>query len=291
MKRLLRKKVDPPQLDPLPTAHKSSHPPPPLFARFASSQSSVSSTSPPVISGPVPLAPRDSLNRQSGPHDGSPPKPGSTRVASAPIQRNRMHEKLQPVGGGRDDKPLPDPERSPPQKANLHTFHRGPTQPFESGTPPTTLDDQPPKPYKSFPEFIKRDDPPRNVGPAPVPLDVSSVTSKSEYNTNKLTRTSVSSSPERQPSSAGPAPAPDLSQSGLLASQDPPDRPQPRRKYSPLEAFGLLSAETSPVPSTTTSSVNLASQNLNSVSTPFSSPTLRDCCICFLPSRLASRIL
>src|SRR5258708_59061 len=119
MKKLLRKKADPPQQPaPLPTAHKSSQHPPPLFARFASSQPSSSSTSPPVISGPVPLAPRDSLHRQSGPHDGSPPKPSSPRVLSAPIQRNRMYEKQQPVNGGRGDKPLPDPEQTPPRKVN-----------------------------------------------------------------------------------------------------------------------------------------------------------------------------
>lgn len=284
MKRLLRKKADPSQQStPLPTAQKSHQPPPPLFARFASSQSSTSSTSPPVISGPAPLAPRDSLHRQSGPHDGSPPKPSSVRVVSAPIQRNRMYEQQQPVSGGRDDKPLPNPESTPPQKADHHTFHRGRTQPFEPRTPALTVNDQLPKLPKSVPEIRKRDDPSRNAESTPVPLDAPPIMNKPENVTKKRTRTPVSSSPERNPSSARPAPAPDLPPSGLLAPQNPPDRPQPRRKYSPLEAFGLVSTENSPVPSTTTSSVNLPSQNSNSVSTMSSFPTR------FLPLRYRAR--
>jgi hypothetical protein len=277
MKKLLRKKADPPQQPaPLPTAHRSPQSPPPLFARFASSQSSGSSTSPPVISGPVPLAPRDSLHRQSGPYDGSPPKPSSTRLVSAPIQRNRMFEKQQAVKS--DDKPLPDLEQSPPQ-ANPYAFRRGQAQPSEPRTPPMTFNDLPAKPPKSVPEFRKRDDPSRNADFAQVPPYTSPFMNKSGDMTNRLTRTPVSSSPERKPSPVKPAPSPDLSHSGLLTSQNPPDRPQPRRKYSPLEAFGLISGESSPVPSTTTSSVNLPSQNSNSVSAPSSFPALRDYCV------------
>lgn len=281
MKRLLKKKGDPPQqLAPSPTAHKSSHPPPPLFARFASSQSPASSTSR-IISGPVPLAPRDSVRGQGGSHDGSPPKQSSTRIVSAPMQRNRMHEK-QPVSGGRDDKPLPDPEQTPTQKVNLHTFNREPVQSYEHRTSPMTTDGQPQTPKKSIPEFRRRDNPLRNAEYAPVPLDNSSASNKSGDMANKLNRTPVSSSPERK-SSAKPAPAPDPQPSGLLTSQNPPDRPQPRRKYSPLEAFGLVSGENSPVPSTA-SSVNLPSQNSNSVSTPPRNPILRDCRIRLPPS-------
>ena len=278
MKKLLRKKADPPQQPaPPPAVHKPPQPPP-LFARFASSQSSNSSTSPPVISGPVPLAPRDSLNRQTGAQDGSPPKPSSPRVLSAPIQRNRVFEKQQPVSGGRDDRPLPDLEQAPPQRYNLQTFHRGPAQSFEPRTPPMAHNDLPPKPLKSVPEFRKREDPSRNAEFVPVPIK-----SRSGGMTNKLTRTPVSSSPERKLSPQGPPPVTELPPSGLLGSQHPPDRLPSRRKYSPLEAFGLVSGESSPVPSTTTSSVNLTSQGSNSVSTTSNFPTPRSYSICFLP--------
>lgn len=284
MKKLLRKKAEPSQQpSPLPTAHKSSPPPPPLFSRFATSQSSSSSTSPLAISGPVPLAPRDSLHRQSGPQDGSPPKQSSSRVVSQPIQRNRMYERQQPVNGERADKPLPDPEQFPPRKVNPHGFRRGPVQPFEPRTPPMTFNGLPAKPPKSAPEFRKPDDPSRNADFTPVPVYTSPFVNKSEEISNNLSRTPLSGSPERKPSPARPAPSPDISSSSLLTSQNPPDRPQPRRKYSPLEAFGLVSGENSPVPSTTTSSVNLPSQNSNLVSTPSNFPTPRDYCIYLLP--------
>ncbi|KAF9653626.1 hypothetical protein BDM02DRAFT_3135101 [Thelephora ganbajun] len=262
MRKLLRKKADPPQQPaPPPTVQKSPPLPPPLFARFASSHSTGSSPSPPVISGPAPLVPRDSVNRHSGPHDGSPPKPSSTRVVAPPVQRNRMYEKQQPVNGGRDDKPLPDPEQTPTQRAHPHTFQREPVQLFESRTLPANTNDQPPKPQKSIPEFRKRDNPPRNPEFAPVSLDTPSTLSKSGDMTHKLSHTPISASSERKPSSTRPAPTPELLPSGLSAFHKPPDLPQPRRKYSPLEAFGLAPGENSPVPSTTTSSVNLPSQN------------------------------
>jgi len=269
MKKLLRKKADPPQQHvPLPTAQKSPPPPPPLFARFASSHSPGSSPSPPIISGPVPLAPRDSIHRQSGPHDGSPPKPSSTRVVAPPVQRNRMYEKQHPPNGGRGDKPLPDPEHTPPRRVNPHAFPREPVQSFESRTPPMNTNNQPPNPQKSIPGFRKREDPPWIAEPTPVSLDT---LTKSEGMSHKLIRTPTSNSPERKPSTR-PAPAPEPLPSGLLAPQNPPDRPQPRRKYSPLEAFGLVSGENSPAPSTTTSSVNLPSQS--SVSIPSNVPIL-----------------
>ena len=279
MKRLLKRKADPPQQPAVqPTAQKTPQPPPPLFSRFASSQSFGASTPPRVISGPVPLAPRDSVRGQGEPYDGSPPKPSTTRVVSAPMQRNRMHEKL-PLSGGRDDKPLPSPEQTPTQKVNPHPFHRG--QLFESRSFPMATDDQPQKPQKSIPEFRRRDDPPRNAEPAIASLNASPILNKPEGMTNKLNRTPVSSSPERKSSPARPAPTPDH----LSTSQTPPDRPQPRKKYSPLEAFGLVSGENSPVPSTTTSSVNLPSQNSNLVSTPSKIPILRNYYIRFMPSR------
>ena len=58
------------------------------------------------------------------------------------------------------------------------------------------------------------------------------------------------------------APVPEPSPSTLSAFQDPPDRLRLPRKYSPLEAFGLIPGERSP----TTSSVNLPSQNSVSAS-------------------------
>jgi len=281
MKKLLRKKADPPrQPVPLPTAQKSPQSPPPLFARFASAHSSGSSPSPPVISGPVPLAPRDSIHRQSGPHDGSPPKPSSIRVVAPPVQRNRMHEKQQPTNGGRDNKPLPDPEHTPTRRVNLHAFPREPVQSFESRTPPMNTNNQPPNPQKSIPEFREREDPPSNAEQAPMSLNT---LPKSEDMSHKPIRTPASGSPERKPSTR-PAPAPELLPSGLLPPQNPPDRPQPRRKYSPLEAFGLVSGENSPVPSTTTSSVNLPSQS--SVSIPSNVPILPNYRNRSLPSRL-----
>ena len=279
MKRLLKRKADPSQQPAAqPTAQKTSQPPPPLFSRFASSQSFGDSTPPRLISGPVPLAPRESVRSQDGTYDGSPPKPSSTRVVSAPMQRNRMYEK-QPVSGGRDDKPLPDPEQTPTRTVNPHAF-RGPVQPSESMNSPMVTDDQPPKPHKSIPEFRRRDDPSRNAEPALAALDAS-IFNKPQGRAKRLTRTPASSSPERNPPSARPAPAPDH----LATLQKPTDRPQPRKKYSPLEAFGLVSGENSPVPSTTNSSVNISSRDLNSVSTPSKIPILRDCYACFSPSQ------
>ena len=267
MRRLLKKKADPlQQSDPqLPTAQKPPQPPPPLFSRFASSQSSPSLPSPRVISGPVPLAPRDSINRQSGPHDESPPKPSSIRVASAPMQRNRTYERQQLPGGGKADKPLPDPEKIPTQKVNFHTVQRGPVNPLESRTPPMNAGGEPPKPRKSIPEVRKRGDPSRNAERSLESLDTAPIHNKSG---DWKTHTPISGSPERNTPSARLPPASDHQPSELLASQNTIDRPQPRRKYSPLEAFGLVSGENSPVPSTTASSVNLPSQNLSSVSTP-----------------------
>ena len=263
MRKLLRKKTDPPQQPaPLPPVQKSSSPPPPLFARFASSHSSGSAPSPPVISGPVPLAPRDSIHRQSGPHDGSPPKPNNPRVVGPPVQRNRTYEKQQPVNDGKSDKPLPELGQTPTQRANPHAFHREPVQSFESRAAPIDVNDPPPKPIL---EFRKREDPPRNAELTPVSPEPPSTPTKSKDVTRRTTRAPRSGSPDRRPSKR-PAPAPEPLPSGLLALQNPPDRPQPRRKYSPLEAFGLVSGENSPAPSTTTSSVNLPSQN--SVSTP-----------------------
>lgn len=256
MKRLLKKKADPPQQPP-PIVQKSPPPPPPLFSRFASSsQSTGSISSPRVISGPAPLAPRDSLHRQGGPHDGSPPKPSSPRVVSAPMQRNRTYEKQQPMNGKGEDKPLPDLEQPPPQKVNSFTFRREPGQSLQSRAPPMTADDPPPKPPKSIPESRKHEDLPKNAEPASVSPDFSPIPKKPRGRTNKLNRAPASSSPERKPSSAS-APS--------LTLQNPPDRPQPRRKYSPLEAFGYVPGEDSPVPSTTASSVNLLSQNSTSV--------------------------
>lgn len=273
MKKLLRKKADPPQQPaPPPKAHKSPPVPPPLFARFASSHSSGSASSLPVISGPVPLAPRDSVHRQSGPHDGSPPKPGNPRVVAPPVQRNRMYEKQLPVYDGRGDKPLPDPDQTPIQRTNPRAFHREPVQSFEPRGP-VDIDDLPPKSQRPIAGFGRREDPPRKAGPAPVFLDVSHTLAKSEDMVRKPIRTPISSSPERKPPTK-PAPAPEPVQSGLLTSQNPLDRPQPRRKYSPLEAFGLVSGENSPAASTATSSVNLPSQN--PVSTPPNIPILQN---------------
>jgi len=279
MKKLLRKKPDPSQPAPPPTVQKSIPAPPPLFARFASSHSTGSAPSPPVISGPVPLAPRDSIHRQSGPHDGSPPKPSNPRLVAPPVQRNRAYEKQLP-NDARGDKPLPDLGQTQTQRVNPHAFHREPVQQFEPRTP-ITIDDPPPKPQKSIPEFRRREDPPRNAEPSPAFLDTPSTLIKSEGIPRKIARGPLSISPERKPST--PAPASEPPPSGLLATQNPSDRPQPRRKYSPLEAFGFVSGENSPVPSTTTSSVNLPSQSL--VSTSSSAPTLQGYHILSLPPR------
>lgn len=266
MKKLLRKKPDPPQQPaPPPTVQRSTPAPPPLFARFASSHSTGSAPSPPVISGPVPLAPRDSIHKQSGPHDGSPPKPSNLRLVAPPVQRNRAYEK-QLSNDARGDKPLPDLGQTQTQRGNPHAFHREPVQQFESRTP-MNIDDPPPTPQKS----MRREDPPRNAEPSPVFLDTPSTSIRSESVPRKITRGPLSGSPERKQST--PAPGSEPPQSGLLATQDPSDRPQPRRKYSPLEAFGFVSGENSPVPSTTTSSVNLPSQSL--VSTSSSIPFLQ----------------
>lgn len=281
MKKLLRKKPDPPQQPaPPPTVQKSTPAPPPLFARFASSHSTGSAPSPPVISGPVPLAPRDSIHKQSGPHDGSPPKPSNPRLVAPPVQRNRAYEK-QFQNDARGDKPLPDLGQTQVQGVNPHAFYREPVQQFESRTP-INIDDPPPKPQKS----IRREDPPRNAEPAPAFLDTPSTSTKSEVS-RKITRGPLSSSPERKPST--PAPASEPPPSGLLATQNPSDRPQPRRKYSPLEAFGLVSGENSPVPSTTTSSVNLPSQSL--VSTSSSAPIPQGHRILFLPTRFHIQVI
>ena len=278
MRRLLGKKPDPPQQPAPPPTVQRSAPPPPLFARFASSHSTGSSPSPPVISGPVPLAPRDSIHRQNGSHDGSPPKPSSTRVAAPPVQRNRLREKQLPVNGGKEDKPLPDPEQTLTRRNNPRAFPREPVQSLESRPPPMDTNDLPPSPQKSIPESRRRDDPPKNAEPAPVPLDVSPALPKPEDMTRKLTRTPVSGSPERKPPKR---PAPESLSSGLLALQSPPDRPQARRKYSPLEAFGFVSGENSPAPSTTASSVNLPSQN--TVSAPAKDPILPNSLVITLP--------
>ena len=268
--KFLRKKGDPPQQPaPSPTAQKSPLPPPPLFARFTSAHPTGPSSSTPVISGPAPLAPRNSVHKQSRTHDGSPPKSTNSRVAAPPVQRNRMpFDEQQLVDGGKDDKPLPDPEQTPTQRMNPHAFRREQVQSYEPRTSPLNPNNAnglPPKLLKSIPEFGKREDPLRNAEFAPLPLDPPPTPTKSEYTAHKLTRTSISGSPEKRPlAKATPVPEPQPSQ--LLAFQNPPDRPQPRRKYSPLEAFGLVSGDNSPAPSTTTSSVNLPSQN--SVSTP-----------------------
>jgi len=275
MKKLLRKKPDPSQQSaPPPTAQKQTAAPPPLFARFASSHSTGSAHSPPVISGPVPLAPRDSIHRQSGPHDGSPPKPSNPRLVAPPVQRNRAYEKQLP-NDARGDKPLPNLGQTQTQRVNPHPFHREPVQQFESRTP-INIDDLPPKPQKSIPEFRRREDPPRNVE-----LDTPSALIKPEGVPRRVTRGPLSSSPERKPST--PAPASEPPPSGLLVTHNPSDRPQPRRKYSPLEAFGLVSGENSPVPSTTTSSVNLPSQSLVSISS--NAPVLQGYRILSLPAR------
>lgn len=265
--RLLRKKADPPQQPaPLPTVQNPSSAPPPLFARFASTQpTGTSSSSPRIISGPVPLAPRNSLHKQTSPHDGSPPKPASSRVVSTPVQRNRLLFEEQVNGDGRDDKPLPDPEQSPPRRVNPRASHREQARSFGSRISPMNTDDLSQEPPKPIAEFRRRDDPRRNAEFASVSLDAPSTSFKTEGAINKLSRTKVSSSPERKPS-ARPAPVPEPQPSPMLTAQNPPDRPQPRRKYSPLEAFGLVSGENSPVPSTTTSSVNLPSQNSVSAS-------------------------
>jgi len=265
MKKLLRKKADPPQQPaPPPTVQKSTSAPPPLFARFASSHSTGSTPSLPVISGPVPLAPRDSIHRQSGQHDGSPPKPSTPRLVAPPVQRNRVYEKQQPANDGRGDKPFHDLGQTPPQRGNPHAFHREPVQPFEARTP-IDIDGLLPKPQKSIPEFRRREDSPRDAEPVPAFPDTPPTLVKSEGVPRKP-RKPLSASPERKPST--PAPAPEPLPSGL----NPPDRPQPRRKYSPLEAFGLVSGENSPAASTTTSSVNLPSQSL--VSPPFNAHIL-----------------
>ena len=275
MKRLLGKKPNPPQQSaPPPTVQKPPQPPP-LFARFASSNSSSSSHSPPVISGPVPLAPRDSIHRQSGHHDGSPPKPTNPRVVAPTVQRNRTYEKQLPANGGRDDKPLPDPEQTITRRGNPHGFHREPAQSFEPRTSPTDSYDLPSKPQRSIPEFEKRGYFPVDMESSSVSLDAPPTPTKSKDTTRKPTRVPISGSPERK--STKPAPTPDPLSSGLLALQNQPDRSQPRRKYSPLEAFGLTSSENSPAPSTTTSSVNLPSQN--PVSAPSKVPILPNYCI------------
>ena len=279
MRKLLRKKADPPQqsasLPPVQT-HKSHQSPPPLFTRFASSNSSGSAPSPPVISGPAPLAPRDSIHRHGGPHDGSPPKPTNPRAGGPSVQRNRTHEKRQSVNDGKVDKPLPDLDQAPLPKANPHAFYREPTQLFESRAAPVDVNYLPPK---SNPEFRKREDLPRNAELTPLPLDPPSTPTKSKDMARRANRTPKSSSPDKKPST-GPEPSP----SGLLALQNPPDQPQPRRKYSPLEAFGLVSGENSPATSTATSSVNLPSQN--SVSAPSNIPVLKNYCIHLFTSPL-----
>ena len=281
MRKLLRKKADPPQHPaPPPTLQKPTPAPPPLFARFASSHSTGSAPSPPVISGPVPLAPRDSIHRQSGQPDGSPPKQSNPRLPAPPVQRNRVHEKQQPLNDGRGDKPLPDVGQTMNHRANPHAFHREPAQSFEPRAQ-MNIDDLPPKPQKALPDFRKRDDLPRNVESTPPFLDAPPTPTKSEEVPRKITRQPLSASPERKPST--PAPEPETLPSGLLTAQNPPDRPQPRRKYSPLEAFGLVSGENSPAPSTTTSSVNLPSQSL--VSTHSNPTILRGYRILFLPPR------
>ena len=280
MKKLLRKKADPPQQPtPPPPVQKSPPPgPPPLFARFASSHSTGSSPSPPVISGPAPLAPRDSIHRQSGLHDGSPPKSTNSRSVASSVQRNRTYEKQQPANDGRDDKPLPDPEQTLSQRANPHASYREPVRSFESRAPPiNTNDDLPSKLQKSIPEFRKREDFPRNQQPTPLSLDAPPTPTKPEDMTRRSTRAPASGSTDRKPSTR---PAPEPSPSGLLTTQTPPDRPQPRKKYSPLEAFGLVSGENSPATSTTTSSVNLPSQNL--VSTASNIPIPSNYCILLL---------
>lgn len=266
--KFLRKKADPPQQPaPPPTVQKSTSPPPPLFARFASSHPTGSSSAP-VISGPAPLAPRNSVHKQSRPHDGSPPKSTNPRVAAPPVQRGRMpFDEQQPVDGGKDDKPLPDPEQTITQRTNPRAFRREQVQSFEPRISPLNSNNAnglSPKP-QSIPEFGRRKDPSRNAEFALVSLEAPPTPTKSEGAAHKLARTPISSSPERRPS-AKPVPVPEPQQSSLSAFQNPPDRPQPRRKYSPLEAFGLVSGENSPATSTTTSSVNLLSQN--SVSTP-----------------------
>lgn len=267
--KFLKKKPDPPQQHaPPPTAQRSSQPPPPLFARFASSNSPGPSSSTPLISGPAPLAPRNSVHKQSRPHDGSPPKSTNPRVAAPLVQRNRMlPDEQQPISGGRDDKPLPDPT----QRMDPYAFRRGQVQPFEPRSPPlnpSNANGLLPGPKKFIPEFGKRDDPWRNAEFAPASLDAPSALAKFEDTAHRLGRTPISSSPERRPPPKS-APVPEPQPSSLLGFQSPSDRPHPRRKYSPLEAFGLVSGENSPAPSATTSSVNLPSQN--SVSTP---PTL-----------------
>ena len=270
--KFLRKKADPPQQPaPPPTAQKSSSPPPPLFARFASSHPSSSA---PAISGPAPLAPRNSVHKQSRPHDGSPPKLVNHRIVTTSVQRNRMpFDEQQPVNGGKDDKPLPDPEQTPAQRMNPRAFRREQVQSFESRTPlnPNNTNGISPKPPKRSLEFGKRDDPLRNAEFVAGSSDLFRAEGASKDTAHKLARTPISSSPERRPS-AKATPMPEPQPSSLSAFQNPPDRPQPRRKYSPLEAFGLVSGENSPAPSTTTSSVNLPSQN--SVSIPPNVPIL-----------------
>ena len=273
--KFLRKKGDLPQQPaPPPTLQKSPPLPPPLFARFASSSHPTSSSSAPVISGPAPLAPRNSVHKQSRPHDGSPPKSANPRVAAPPVQRNRMPFDEQ----GKDDKPLPDPEQTITQRMNPRAFRREQVQSFEPRTSPLNPNNAnglSSRPQHSTPEFWRREDPLRNAEFAPGSLDAFSALTKSEDTAHKLARTPISSSPERRPS-AKPASVPEPQPSSLLAIQNPPDRPQPRRKYSPLEAFGLVSGENSPAPSTTTSSVNLPSQN--SVSTAPNVPVLPNYC-------------
>ena len=266
MKKLLRKKADPPQQPaPPPTAQNSPSAPPPLFARFASTHSAGTSSSPRIISGPVPLAPRNSIHKQTHPHDGSPPKPATSRVVSTPVQRNRLPFEEQVNGDGKNDKPLPDLEQTPTQRLNPSAFHREQARSFGPKIPPMNTYDLSQEPPKPAGEFRRRDDPRRNAEVVPGSLDAPSASFKSEGAINKLSRAKVSSSPERRPS-ARPAPVPEPQPSPMLAVQNPPDRPQPRRKYSPLEAFGLVSGENSPAPSTTTSSVNLPSQHSVSAS-------------------------
>ena len=266
MKKLLRKKADPSQQsDPPPTVQKSPPLPPPLFARFASSHSTGSSPSP-VISGPVALSPRESVRRQNGPNDGSPPRLSTPRVVASQVQRNRMPFEKQPtMNGGRDNKTFPDPEQTLTQRSGPHAFYREKGQSLESRYPPMSANDPSPKPQKYISELGRREGFSREAESASESLDSPSTPTKSEDIARKFTHTSASSSPERKPS-ARPAPVPEPVPSPFLAFQNPPDRPQPRRKYSPLEAFGLMSGENSPVPSTTTSSVNLPSQNLVSLS-------------------------
>jgi hypothetical protein len=287
--KFLRKKPDQP-LQPAPpsTLQKSPPAPPPLFARFASPHPTGSSSSSRIISGPAPLAPRDSVHKQSRPSDGSPPKSTNPRIAALPVQRNRMpFDEQQPVNGGRDDKPLPDPEQTQSQRMNLQAFRRGQVPLFDPRTPPLNTNGLSPGPQKSIQGSGKREVTSRNAEFAPLPLDALSTPARFEDTARKPARTPISGSPERRYSEKT-APVPGPQSSSLLGFQNPPDRPQPRRKYSPLEAFGLVSGENSPAPSTTASSVNLPSQNL--VSTPLNVPILPNYRDRSLSSRLCAPI-